>query len=519
MTQDKTILVIDDDSEIRYSLKRVLSTRGYDVQLAGSGEEGVEVASRIQPAVIFSDNRMQGISGIEALQHIRNSAPNSMVIIMTAYGTTQTAIEAMKFGAFDYIVKPFELKKVLALTEKAFNAWKQLNAEDEINLPGIDSRDYEEGMVGSSDVMRDVFKLIGQVAPSDATVMITGESGTGKELVARCIYRHSLRSDGPFIAVNCAAIPENLIESELFGHEKGSFTGATNLKKGKFELADRGTIFLDELGDMTLSTQTKVLRVLQEGEIQRVGGTETIKVNVRLVAATNKNLEQMVKDKEFREDLYYRLNVFRLRLPALRERKNDIPLIAGFLLQKLSSKSGMKLKRLSQDALNLLMVHEWPGNVRELENTIHHSAVLAQGDLILPGDFPIELRSKSLSTEPDVEEIEVPDIIDEEGICNREVEAVVEKTVVTPASSVSSVQTQPSGQWFGGAMDRETSFDHIYKILRKENHRALLLAMEKEMIVRSLKETKGNQLKASELLGISRSTLRKRIEEFSIDTK
>ena len=200
MNREKTILVIDDDSEIRYSLKRVLEARGYEVKLAGSGEEGVEVASELQPAVIFSDNRMEGISGIEALQHIRNSAPDSMVIIMTAYGTTQTAIEAMKFGAFDYILKPFELKKVLALTEKAIDAWKQHNADDEIPLPGIDSRDYEEGMVGSSDVMRDVFKLIGQVAPSDATVMITGESGTGKELVARCIYRHSLRSEGPFIA-------------------------------------------------------------------------------------------------------------------------------------------------------------------------------------------------------------------------------------------------------------------------------------------------------------------------------
>ena len=525
MAQDKTILVIDDDSEIRYSLKRVLEARGYHVQLAGSGEEGVEVASRIQPAVIFSDNRMEGISGIEALQHIRNSAPNSMVIIMTAYGTTQTAIEAMKFGAFDYIVKPFELKKILTLTEKAFDAWRQLNAVSEISLPGIDSRDYEEGMVGSSDIMRDVFKLIGQVAPSDATVMITGESGTGKELVARCIYRHSLRSEGPFVAVNCAAIPENLIESELFGHEKGSFTGATNQKKGKFELADRGTIFLDELGDMTLSTQTKVLRVLQEGEIQRVGGNDTIKVNVRLVAATNKNLEQMVKDKEFREDLYYRLNVFRLRLPALRERKDDIPLIANFLLQKLASKTGSKPKRLSQDALNLLLIHEWPGNVRELENTIQHSAVLAQGDLILPGDFPIELRGKPLvaSAGRNISPVEPEESI-EDFNCNEEVESAIRSLPVapvakTPAPMGAPTPLQSSSEWIGGGMDREASFDHIYKLLRKENHRALLIAMEKEMIVRTLKETKGNQLKASEVLGISRSTLRKRIEEFSIETK
>ncbi len=527
MANDKTILVIDDDSEIRYSLKRVLEPRGYEVQLAGSGEEGVERASELQPAVIFSDNRMQGISGIEALQHIRNASPDSMVIIMTAYGTTQTAIEAMKFGAFDYIVKPFELKKVLNLTTKAFDAWAQLHTESEPSLPGIDSRDYEEGMVGSSDVMRDVFKLIGQVAPSDATVMITGESGTGKELVARCIYRHSLRSEGPFVAVNCAAIPENLIESELFGHEKGSFTGATHLKKGKFELADRGTIFLDELGDMTLSTQTKVLRVLQEGELQRVGGNETIKVNVRLVAATNKNLEQMVKDKEFREDLYYRLNVFRLRLPALRERTDDIPLIANFLLQKLANKSGSKPKRLSQESLRLLMTHDWPGNVRELENMIHHSAVLAQGDVILPGDFPAELRQRSSSRtspatppSPETEALDSQSQIPEIAESEAEPESPEPEWGAQPQrADVLPTAPAAANTWIGGGMNREESFDHIYKLLRKENHRALLVAMEKEMILRTLKETKGNQLKASEVLGISRSTLRKRIEEFSIETK
>lgn len=514
------ILIIDDDSEIRYSLKRVLETRGYDVIFASSGEEGIEVAGKEQPAVIFSDNRMPGISGLEALQHIRNTAPKAMVIIMTAYGTAQTAIEAMKFGAFDYIVKPFELKKILSLTERAFHSYNQLNATTESNLPGIDSKDYEEGIVGTADVMRDVFKLIGQVAPSDATVMITGESGTGKELVARCIYRHSLRSEGPFIAVNCAAIPENLIESELFGHEKGSFTGATNQKKGRFELADRGTIFLDEIGDMTLSTQTKVLRVLQEGEIQRVGGTDTIKIDVRLVAATNKNLEEMVKDKEFREDLYYRLNVFRLRLPALRERIEDIPLIANFLLQKLALKSKGNAKHLSQDVLNLLMSHDWPGNVRELENTIQHSVVLAQGDIILPNDLPSEVFSSEKKTilghtplSGSEKDIKVTDPTLEKPVVHHD------STIENKSAVSASLPTQTPTEWIGGSMGRDESFDHIYKILRKENHRALLIAMEKEMIIRTLKETKGNQLKASEVLGISRSTLRKRIEEFSIDVK
>lgn len=326
------------------------------------------------------------------------------------------------------------------------------------------------------------------------------------------------------VSGHCAAIPENLIESELFGHEKGSFTGATNQKKGRFELADRGTIFLDELGDMTLSTQTKVLRVLQEGEIQRVGGVETIKLDVRLLAATNKNLEEMVKKKEFREDLYYRLNVFRLRLPSLRERIEDIPLIVNFLLQKLALKSNSKPKRLSQDALNLLMTHDWPGNVRELENTIHHSAVLSQGDLILPDDLPVEVSAKKVVAEiPDLpvsqpkEKGESKQI--EPSVGATEVEQQTESKEITQVMPIDSPTVVEPKEWIGGSLDREASFDHIYKILRNENHRALLMAMEKEMILRTLKETKGNQLKASEVLGISRSTLRKRIEEFSINVK
>jgi DNA-binding NtrC family response regulator len=518
------ILVIDDDSEIRYSLKRVLEARDYEVILAASGEEGVETARIEKPQLIFSDNRMTGISGLEALQHLRNTSPESMVIIMTAYSTTQTAIEAMKFGAFDYVVKPFELKKILDLAEKAIGAYNQLRSEKEPDLPGIDSRDYEEGIVGSSDAMRDVFKLIGQVATSNATVMVTGESGTGKELVARAIYRHSLRSEGPFVAVNCAAIPENLIESELFGHEKGSFTGATNQKKGRFEIANGGTIFLDELGDMALSTQTKVLRVLQEGEIQRVGGTETINVDVRLVAATNKNLEEMVKKNEFREDLYYRLNVFRVRLPALRERRQDIPLIANFLLQKLSQKGGISAKRLSQDALDALMAYAWPGNVRELENTIQHSAVLAQGEVILHSDLPAEVATAEAQQHVLTKDPE-PSVAPESNRIGEKTGSLepaneVEKTVQVPEKTEQAQAVDASlPQWIGGSMNREESFDHIYKLLRKENHRALLMAMEKEMIIRTLRETKGNQLKASEVLGISRSTLRKRVEEFAIDVK
>jgi two-component system nitrogen regulation response regulator GlnG len=280
------VLVIDDDDDLRYSLKRILSARNYTVVEAASGEEGLTAAEQYNPQVILLDNRMGGMSGIEALQHLRGINPNAMIILMTAYGTTQTTIEAMKFGAFDYIMKPFDLKKILALTEAALAASADLDkahAEGDAG-PSVSQEDIEGGIIGSSAAMQAVFKTIGQVAASDVTVMITGESGTGKELIARAVFQNSLRATQPYIAVNCAAIPENLIESELFGHEKGAFTGATGQRIGKFEQCDGGTIFLDEIGDMALPTQTKILRALQEGEIQRVGSSETIKVNVRMLA-------------------------------------------------------------------------------------------------------------------------------------------------------------------------------------------------------------------------------------------
>ena len=282
------VLVIDDDKDLRYSLRRALAGLGHTVIEADSGETGVVAAKREQPDVILLDNRMGGMTGIETLQMLRGAQPQAMVILMTAFGTTQTAIEAMKFGAYDYVMKPFDQAKLIALVDKALSARRDLASATRSTRMLVNPADYKEGIVGSSEPMQEVLKSIGQVAASDATVLITGESGTGKELVARCIHQHSLRAKGPFLAVNCAAIPENLIESELFGHEKGAFTGATNQKPGKFELCDGGTIFLDEIGDMSLPTQTKVLRAIQEGEIQRVGGTTTLKVSVRLVAASGR---------------------------------------------------------------------------------------------------------------------------------------------------------------------------------------------------------------------------------------
>ncbi|HYC72169.1 MAG TPA: sigma-54 dependent transcriptional regulator [Opitutaceae bacterium] len=386
------ILVIDDDTEVRYSVNRVLSSQHYAVQEAASGEEGVAAVKRAAPDLVLLDNRMTGMTGLETLQHIRAANPKQMVIFMTAYGTAQTAIEAMKYGAYDYVVKPFDPPKLLSLVASALRVQADLKSASGYQ-PVVNTDEHKEGIVGTSPVMQNVFKTIGQVAASDVTVMVTGESGTGKELVARSIHRHSHRANKPFIAVNCAAIPENLIESELFGHERGSFTGATAQRLGKFELCDGGTIFLDEIGDMTPATQTKILRVLQEGEIQRVGGTETIKVNVRVTAATNKDLEALVRAKEFREDLYYRLNVVRIRMPPLRERVEDVPAIVDFFLQSLLKAKKAKARRVSPEALALLCRYGWPGNVRELENAIYRSAVIAQGEGILPKDLPDEVRN------------------------------------------------------------------------------------------------------------------------------
>jgi len=390
------ILVIDDDNEVRYSLNRVLSSQRYEVQEAPSGEEGVAAVKKQAPDVVLLDNRMNGMSGLETLQHIRAANPKQLVIFMTAFGTAQTAIEAMKFGAFDYVVKPFDPPKLLALVESALRT--QADSQSAAGYkPVINTDEHKEGIVGASPAMQQVFKIIGQFAASDASVMITGESGTGKELVARSLHRHSHRAAKPYVAVNCAAIPENLIESELFGHERGSFTGATAQRLGKFEQCDGGTIFLDEIGDMTPTTQTKILRVLQEGDIQRVGGVDTIKVNVRVVAATNKDLEQLVKEKKFREDLYYRLNVVRVKLPPLRERTEDVLQIVDFFVQNLAKAKKVRARKVAPEALALLAAYPWPGNVRELENVVYRSAVAATGDTILPKDLPDEVREPKLA--------------------------------------------------------------------------------------------------------------------------
>jgi DNA-binding NtrC family response regulator len=506
------ILVIDDDPEIRYTMERVLSVRGYEVVLAGSGEEGLKLVKKLDPEVVLLDIRMGGMSGLETLQHIRGENPRSMVILMTAFGTTQTAIEAMKYGAYDYVIKPFDLKKILGVIENAFLACRDLRGASRLSYePLLDGEDYKEGIVGSSEVMQEVFKIIGQVASSDATVMITGESGTGKELVAKCLFQHSLRSDRIFVPVNCAAIPEALIESELFGHEKGAFTGANNQRIGKFELCNGGTLFLDEIGDMTLSTQAKILRAIQEGEIQRVGGNDTFKVNVRLIAATHRNLEELVKKGTFREDLYYRLNVVRIKLPSLRERAEDIPQLVDYMLQKIHKEKKTRARAISPDALANLCKHKWVGNVRELENVIYRSAVIARGETILIQDLPREMQESPGSNKADEpsEQLIAPKA---DVFAEAESRKAVEKKEPKNSDNFPLIGA-PIG---ANAVNLEDSYGLLYKRLREKHDKQLLQVVEEEIIKRALDECGGNQVKTSALLGITRATLRKRIEEFGL---
>jgi len=394
----ENILIIDDEKDVHYSFSRIFENSGYRLLAATSGDEGIKTLQKENPDLILMDIRMGTTNGLETLQQIRKFDTRIPVIMMTAYGTTQTAIQAMKLGAFDYILKPFDIIKLKNLIETALKASKDMKdvvtIESNLNL-----EDIAEGIVGNSAAMQSVYKLIGQVAMSDATILITGESGTGKELVAKAVYHHSLRNLKPFLAINCAAIPENLLESELFGHEKGAFTGASIQRIGKFEQCDGGTIFLDEIGDMSLPLQSKILRILQEGEITRLGSNEPVKVNVRLIAATNKELEKSVFKKEFREDLFYRLNVVRVHLPPLRARKEDLPILSQYFLQKILKKQPrLKVRQFAQDTLDIIQNYDWPGNVRELENVVLRSALISKGDIIMPFDLPQDINSKPKHT-------------------------------------------------------------------------------------------------------------------------
>jgi len=474
------LLLIDDEVDVQYSFRRIFDSPELEIRTASSGEEGLQIIPKFKPDVVLMDVRMGGMTGLETLRRIREADKKLLVILMTAYGTTQTAIEAMKLGAYDYLLKPFDVPKIKELVNNALKAARDMRQVVTV-APLLESEDYELGIVGRTEAMQNVFKLIGQLAASDATALITGESGTGKELVARAIYSHSGRSEQPFLAINCAAIPEQLLESELFGHERGAFTGATGQRIGKFEQCNGGTIFLDEIGDMTPATQTKILRVLQSGTFERVGGNVPIKVDVRVIAATNKPLEQAVAARQFREDLFYRLNVVRIPMPPLRERRDDVRLLVDYFLRKLAREQQTQPRSLSAGVLRALEKHHWPGNVRELENVVRRALVVTKGDAILLSDLPAEIIGAGV----------VPTVM---------------------AASPSAPRPTPAGD----AGELVGMARQIFKLVRKDPKLKVIPSVERVLVTEALRETGNNQVQAAKLLGITRATLRKRIEKFGI---
>lgn len=389
-----TVLVVDDDKNICKMIEiQLRKEKIYTIETASNGEACLKSIRESVPDLVLMDIQMPGIDGIETLKRIRDIEPLIPVVMMSAHGTIEKAVESMKLGAYDFITKPFASDRLSITVNNAMINSSLKREVDELKRELKDRYQFKN-IIGQSGVMQEVFRAMEKVVNSSVTVVIQGESGTGKELIARAIHYHNKqRSNHSFVAVNCSALPESLLESELFGHEKGSFTGATGRRAGKFEQSDGGTIFLDEIALMTPATQSKVLRVLQEREFERVGGNELIKVDTRVISATNKNLEEAVKKGEFREDLYYRISVFPIKLPALRERKEDIPLLAAHFLNKYAEQESKEIEAISPDALELLMAYHWPGNVRELENTIERGVVLANPPEIAARDLPTSIRS------------------------------------------------------------------------------------------------------------------------------
>jgi two-component system response regulator AtoC len=453
----KSILVADDDASIRSLLKQLLTDEGYSITEAATGTEVVTQVSQNSPDLVIMDVRMPELNGIEALPKVKNASPKTAVLIMTAFGSSRAAIDAMQLGAFDYITKPFELDKIAHTVKRAFD-YQDLAQEVEVLRDEISSLVQTERIVGNSPPMQEVYKTVGKVAKADATVLITGESGTGKELVAEALHLNSNRRSGPIVKVSCAALPETLLEAELFGHEKGSFTGAMTMRKGRFELADKGTVFLDEIAEMSLATQTKLLRVLQERKIERVGSSLPIKVDIRVICATNKDLQKLVEQNKFRDDLFYRLNVINIHMPPLRERKEDIPALVEHFLAKHRYSATAQPAAISEEALKRLTEYDWPGNVRELENVVERAVVLSRGQIITSRELP-----------------------------------------------------------FGEHTDGEREDENEDVSAERSFFKKSVSQFEKDLIMKALKDAGGNRSKAAEMLGIYRRLLYAKIKEYGLE--
>lgn len=464
--KNKVILIVDDERAARFGMKKAISSDGYTLYEAKNGAEALESVKLHKPHLIFLDINMPGIDGLKVLEKIKETGTRSatavsspLIVIITAYGSEKVAVDAMKKGAFDYIAKPFEIDELRIIVKNAFEklALEEENAQLRSEINRLEAMGE---IIGQSEIMKDVFNKIDKVGATDVTVLIQGESGSGKELVAREIHRRSKRRDKPLIIMNCAALPETLIESELFGHEKGAFTGATERRLGKFELAHEGTIFLDEIGDMSNNTQSKVLRVLQEQKFERLGGTETLQVDARVISATHRALLEEIEEERFREDLYYRLKVVEIQLPPLRYRMEDIPLLASRFLQVFTEKHKKNVKWLSNDAAKALIKYNWPGNIRQLRNAIESAVVLANGETLEIHDLPDEIN---------------------------------------------------------GADSRMTStIDINYMLPFKEAKRIAVECFERNFIKKRLEENNGNISRTAELLGMHRQSLQLKMRELNM---
>ena len=459
----KPVWIIDDDRSIRWVFEKALTRENIAFKTFSSADEALGVLASETPQVVVSDIRMPGESGLELLQKAKERYPHMPVIIMTAYSDLESAVAAFQGGAYEYLPKPFDVDHAVELIRRAL---EESLRKDEV----VETHETAPEILGQAPAMQEVFRIIGRLSQSHATVLITGESGTGKELVASALHRHSPRAAKPFIAINTAAIPKDLLESELFGHERGAFTGAQNMRRGRFEQADGGTLFLDEIGDMPADLQTRLLRVLSDGQFYRVGGHQPIRANVRVIAATHQDLEARVKQGLFREDLFHRLNVIRLRLPPIRERREDIPLLIKHFLAKSARELGVEAKRLSEPALKFLSAQDFPGNVRQLENLCHWLTVMAAGINIEVKDLPSELRFDAAAA---------------------------------------------TEQNWASALERE-----VAKALnRGETGLINVLGpqFEKALITRALAHTGGRRIEAAQLLGLGRNTLTRKIQELGLD--
>jgi len=466
------LLVIDDEANIRFSIEQVFDRPDVEVLGAENAEEGLRLAAEEGPAVVLLDIALGDVSGLDLFQNLRRIDPRMLIVFITGCGTADTTIEAMKLGAYDYLVKPLDAGQLEQVVEQAFEISRLMHVPALVDA-GDRPEDKPDRIIGNCPAMQSVCKQIGRVAAQDINVLVCGESGVGKELVARAIYNHSHRNTAPFLAINCTAIPETLLESELFGHERGSFTGADRRRIGKFEQCHAGTLFLDEVGDMALATQAKMLRLLQDGSFQRVGGNEAIRSDVRLVAASNQDLERLIEQGRFRKDLYYRLRGVTIHIPPLRERREDIPELAHYFLFRFNRQARIAVQSISAEAMELLQGYDWPGNVRELQSVIRETLIASTGPTILPEFLPAEIQ-RVASAQPD------PDV---------------------GALAISELDWQNLGQFVDAAIS--AGGGDVYRRAKE--------VFDRLVITRALRQTDRNQYRAAEVLGLSRVTLRAKV--------